>query len=114
MATSLDEIKILSGIPLAEAKMPPRTKETFHKAASGTEFILAPVKVRSGKWKAVKKGSAMDNDWLVKSKMSGKPVGIVSYDEGEGTWTLQRLKGDKVNPSMAAESPSLAKVLSKA
>lgn len=118
----LDEIKVLSGIPLTEGKMPPRNKETIHKSDRGTDFILAPVKVRSeyadGKetitWKSVKKGSSMDNDWLVKTRGSGKPTAILSYDEGDKTWMLKRLKGNTVVPSIAAEAPSIAKVLDHA
>jgi hypothetical protein len=123
MATSLDEIKILSGIPLHEVKMPPRSKETMHKAARGhATFILAPVQVRTEypekggqkiTWKAVKKGSAKDNDWLVKTR-SGKPIAIVSYDESGGEWNLQRLKGKEVSASVAASNKDLAKVLDDA
>lgn len=109
----LDEIKVLSGIPLTEEKMPPRGKESIHKASNGSSFTLAPVKVKAGEWKAVKKGSLMDNDWLVKAGVSGKAVAIVSYDEGAGEWNLQKVSGSKVKSSVTA-SGSLADVLAKA
>lgn len=110
----LDEIKRLAGIPLTEEKMPPRGKESIHKSDSGTDFILAPVKVRGGTWEQVKKSSSMDTDWLVKTRAAGKPVAIVSYDEGSKKWIVQHLKGDKVKASISGEASSLSKALDHA
>jgi hypothetical protein len=101
----------MSGVPLLEGKMPPRGKETIHRSNGGTDFILAPVKVKGGEWKAVKKSSSMDTDWLVKTRSMGKPVAIVSYDEGTKKWIVQHLQGSKVKASISGEAATLAKAL---
>ena len=125
MTVDLREMKILAGIPVNEAKMPPRTKKSIHTSSRGTDFTLCPVKLTTtypkdapsggGKmtWKEVKKSSRMDNDWLVRSR-SDQAVGILSYDDFGKEWNLNKLRGKEVRAMVAASGKDLAKVLDHA